>query len=341
MNRKLLIRLIAAVVAIALVTVGIYMVRTQTSVDPDYPAGSASIEVLVSIPFGAAGSDIAQLLVEKEVVKSFGAFFRLAVVDARSSTVAPGMHRLQTHIPAREALNQLLDPKRIPDLIRITEGAWAEEIFSQMVKRGFAKADLTRALSQLIRPAGISGNEGIFFPAQYSFAVKTTAISALQRMVDRFTAEAKASSLLTGNSEFSPMQLLTIASLIQAEGENKDFGKISRVVRNRTKIGMPLQFDTTVQYITRTRGQVFLSTAATRRESPYNTYLHYGLPPGPIGNPGRAAIDAALNPLPGDWLYFITVKPGDTRFTKSHDQFLAWKSDYQKNLQDGAFGKSP
>ena len=341
MSKRSLLKLIVAFLAIGLATSGIYFLRANISTDPDYPTGIASTEVLVNIPAGASGSDIAQLLLGKNVIKSYSVFFHLAVTDTSSSRIAPGIHRLHTHIPASEALKELLDPKRIPDLIRVTEGAWTSEILTQMVSKGFKKSALLKALDGVVRPAGITGNEGMLFPAQYSFGVKTTALVALQTMVDRFTSEARAAALLSGTADFSPLELLTIASLVQAEGENKDFGKISQVVRNRIKIGMPLQFDTTIHYITRTRGQVFLSTDATRIHSPYNTYLHYGLPPGPIGNPGRAAIDAALHPVAGDWLYFITVKPGDTRFTHSNNQFLLWKAEYEKNLKAGAFGTAP
>ena len=100
---------------------------------------------------------------------------------------------------------------------------------------------------------------------------------------------------------------------------------------------MPLQLDTTVQYIFKKRGSIYLSENATQINSPYNTYKRFGLPVAPIGNPGVAAMRAALNPEPGDWLYFITVKPGDTRFTKSHDEFLQWKNEYLKNLKAGMF----
>lgn len=341
MNKKSLLRLSVAIVSIGLVTVALHFFRPATAIDPDYQPGSASTEVLFNIPIGASGSDIARLLYEKKIIKSISVFFRLAVADTSSTTIAPGVHRLQTHIPAREALKELLDPRRIPDLIRITEGAWTQEVLAQMEGRGFKKSELLKALEKIVRPVGISGNEGILFPAQYSFAVKTPALVALQAMVDRFNSEAATLGLLSTTGNFSPQELLTIASLVQAEGDSKDFAKISRVVRNRITTGMPLQFDTTVQYITRTRGQVFLSTNATRIKSPYNTYLHYGLPPGPIANPGRAAMDAALHPAPGDWLYFITVKPGDTRFTKSHNQFLLWKSEYERNLKSGAFGSTP
>ena len=95
--------------------------------------------------------------------------------------------------------------------------------------------------------------------------------------------------------------------------------------------------DSTVHYVKKVRGEIFLSTSSTLIDSPYNTYKRYGLPPTPIGNPGVRAMEAALNPAVGDWLYFITVAPGDTRFTASHEEFLAWKSLYQENRKAGAF----
>ena len=149
-------------------------------------------------------------------------------------------------------------------------------------------------------------------------------------MVDKFIEESRKIGL-------ENQKELIVASLIQAEGDPKDFAKISRVIYNRLKIGMPLQLDTTVQYVLKKRGSVWLSTNSTLINSPYNTYKRYGLPIGPIGNPGVAAMKAALHPENGDWLYFITVKPGDTRFTKSHDEFLKWKNEYLKNLKAGAF----
>jgi UPF0755 protein len=100
---------------------------------------------------------------------------------------------------------------------------------------------------------------------------------------------------------------------------------------------MPLQLDSTVHYLKNTRGQIFLSNKSTKLKSPYNTYQNYGLPPAPIGNPGLAALKAAIAPAEGDWLFFITVAPGDTRFTKSFSEFNSWKLVYQKNRKAGAF----
>jgi UPF0755 protein len=130
---------------------------------------------------------------------------------------------------------------------------------------------------------------------------------------------------------------LTIASIVQAEGGEKDFAKVSQVIRNRLKIGMPLQMDATVHFVKKLRGQIFLSSQSTLINSPYNTYKKYGLPPGPIGSPGVAAMTAALQPASGDWLYFVTVAPGDTRFTNSFEEFNTWKALYVKNRKAGAF----
>jgi UPF0755 protein len=340
MSKKMLFRLVAIFVAIGAVSGGIYLLRSYSVVNADYSKGHAGNEIIVDIPQGATGSEIARILYTKEVVKSYAAFFSLAVADSRSAKIAPGAHRLNAHIPAKEALDQLLDSTRIANLIRISEGAWTDEIFLLMEKVGFSKRELTNALNLIHRPSGFSGNEGILFPAQYSFGASFSARDALQSMVDRFAVETRSSGIDQGGDGFSAMQLLTIASIVQSEGDTADFSKISQVIRNRLKGGMPLQLDTTVHYVTRTRGEVFLSTEATHTASPYNTYLHYGLPPGPIDNPGRAAMDAALHPVVGNWIYFITVKPGDTRFTKSNSEFLKWKIEYEKNLAAGKFRKT-
>jgi UPF0755 protein len=157
-------------------------------------------------------------------------------------------------------------------------------------------------------------------------------------MMEQSQREMTKAGIFASKEKFSPAQLLTIASLAQAEGDVKDYPKISQVVRNRISKGMPLQFDSTVHYIKGTRGSVFLSNQSTFINSPYNTYRHYGLPPTPINNPGADALYAAVHPEKGAWLYFITVSPGDTRFTDSIDEFYLWKALYKKNLRAGKFG---
>ncbi len=317
------------------------LARIGPSTAPDFPtktslAGAA--EVVIDIPAGSAGSAIAKLLFDNGVVKSSEAFFRVAVGDKRSEKIAPGNHRLTKEISAQQALEQLLDPERIPNLVRVYEGNWKSEIAESLVKYGFSGNEVSRALANAKMPQRFREIEGLLFPAQYSFPEGTTALEAVQAMVDRFTQDPAARELLLGTQRFNPSQLLTIASIIQAEGEEKDFAKVSRVIYNRLTIGMPLQMDSTVHFVKKLRGEIFLSSRSTLINSPYNTYRKYGLPPGPICSPGADAITAALKPAVGDWLYFITVAPGDTRFTKSIDEFNSWKAIYVKNRKAGVFG---
>lgn len=337
---KKLKRLVAAGLIALLFTLSLFLIRSSSNSAPDFERQISVVgldEVVIDIPAGASGSTIGGILFEAGIVKSSEAYFRVAVADSRSQKVAPGQHRLTVGISAQQALDQLLDPNRIPNLIKVNEGAWKSEIVDALVDYGFTVNDVKLALSQLQLPKGFSDSEGLLFPAQYSFAEGTSALTALQEMVDRFTRDEIARTILEGTSRFSAQELLTIASIIQAEGDAKDFDKVARVIYNRLAIDMPLQMDSTVHFVKKVRGQIFLSRNSTLLNSPYNTYRRYGLPPGPIGSPGTAAMRAALNPAQGDWLYFITVSPGDTRFTSNISEFNSWKQLYTKNRKAGAF----
>jgi len=335
-----LVRVIAAFLFVGVLSLSIHTVRSNVSAAPDFPTVAIEAKspvVVIEIPTGATGSEVGRILFENNVTKSALAYFRAAVADPRSAQVAPGAHELNVKISARQALEQLLDPARIPNLIKVFEGGWKSEIVESLIKYGFTKKDIDTAFKKLVLPQGFSSAEGLLFPAQYSFPAGTSALEAVQAMVDRFSDEAMGQKLLAAKGKLSPAQLLIIASLIQAEGGTDDFDKVSRVIRNRLEISMPLQLDATVNYVKKLRGEIFLSTNSTLIKSPYNTYRNYGLPPTPIGNPGADAIAAALKPAVGDWLYFITVAPGDTRFTRSHDEFLTWKALFVKNRKAGAF----
>ena len=340
---KPIFRILAALTTLIFLTFSLHFLRTSNSNAPDFPCttDTQSSEVNVEIASGESGSEIAQSLFKNGVVKSSESFFRVAVGDARAQKIAPGVHRLSTKICAWDALSQLLDPSRISGLINITEGAWVSEVIPQLYEAGMSKADVASALKSATKPAGFTSLEGLLFPAQYSFEKGTPAKVAIQAMIDRSVKEMKSVGFFTPGQKFSPQQLLTIASLLQAEGNTVDFPKISQVIRNRLAKGMPLQFDSTVHYVKRSRGSVFLSTESTLINSPYNSYKHYGLPPGPINNPGSDALKAAVNPTAGDWLYFITVAPHDTRYTSDINEFNLWKIEYRKNLKAGKFRSRP
>ena len=334
-------RVASALLVAALLTLGVREVRGLGSSAPDFSCSQSSpTEVIIQVKSGETGSSIARQLFSKGVTKSSQAFFRVAVSDPKAAQIAPGAHRLNKEICANEALNQLLDSKRLIGLVNIVEGAWISEVLPQMYKAGFSTKEVSDALRGVEKPEGFTSLEGLLFPAQYSFAQGTSAQTAITSMVSNSKRAMQEAGFFSSESKFSAQQLLIIASLIQAEGKLQDFRKVSQVIQNRLKIGMPLQFDSTVHYIKKLRGNIFLSTQSTLISSPYNTYKRYGLPPGPINNPGLSAMRAAMNPKPGNWIYFITVAPSDTRFTANLDEFNTWKVEYKKNLRAGLFGSS-
>jgi UPF0755 protein len=334
-------RVALAFVVVIFFTLALHQVRATPQGAPDFPCiAPSSQEVAIEIKAGETGAEIGRILYENRVIKSSEVFFRLAVSNPRSSKIAPGQHMLNRNLCANDALDQLLDSSRIVGLINIFEGEWNTEIVDQMVSVGFDRKEVDLALASAVLPTGIEAIEGILFPAQYSFAKNTSASVAIDAMIARGKIALGKAGILAATGPYSPQELLTIASIVQAEADEVDFARVSRVIRNRLELGMPLQMDSTIHYIKSTRGKIFLSTKSTLLQSPFNTYRNRGLPPSPIGNPGQLALEAAMNPVLGDWIYFITVAPGDTRFTSSNSQFLTWKSEYKKNLAKGLFSRS-
>jgi UPF0755 protein len=191
--------------------------------------------------------------------------------------------------------------------------------------------------AQLHLPAYAKGNpEGYLFPATYTVQPHETALGVLTGMVQRFNQEAAAVNLAAAARQvhLNPAQAIIMASLVQAEGGRiSDYPKIARVIYNRLGRHMPLQLDSTVLYGLHTFG-ILASDAELNSPSPYNTYKHKGLPPGPIDSPGNAAIQAVLHPASGTWLYFVTVNPktGETKFTSSQAQFQQFRAELEHNL---------
>jgi UPF0755 protein len=158
-------------------------------------------------------------------------------------------------------------------------------------------------------------------------------LKILQTMVSDFNKQVASIKLASAAPvvHTTPWHVLIVASMAQAESGPGDFGKVARVAWNRLIHHMALHFDSTVFYGLRIPGnqQAAATPAEVKKDTPYNTYLHPGLPPGPIGNPGLDAIKAALHPTDGTWLYFITdLKTQKTYFTASYAQFQKWESKF-------------
>ncbi|MFG2134057.1 endolytic transglycosylase MltG [Streptomyces sp. NPDC048751] len=226
-----------------------------------------------------------------------------------------------------------------PTTLVIPEGWRAGQIYEAVDKvlelpSGTAKKSLERAGLRL--PNDAEGNpEGYLFPATYPLGAKATPESLLKAMVDTANAKFHKAPIAAGaqRNAMNVYQAVTIASLVQAEAATKaDMGKVARVVFNRLERGMPLQMDSTINYALN-RSTLRTTEADTRIDSPYNSYQRMGLPPTPIDSPGEDALRAAISPTPGDWLYFVTVKPGDTRFTADYAEHERNVAEFNRNQQ--------
>lgn len=302
----------------------------------DYRSKSGSERVEVIINNGDTGLDIARKLYQSGVVKTSKAFYREALADKRANGISPGIHSLDKKISAESALNQLLEKERNRGLLRLAEGLRIYEVISILNKSELLEGEFSGKVIPNQR-YGTSNLEGFLFPAQYAFAPGTTVDQAVTQMLNRFEIAAQESKLDHCYQDYTAYQCLIIASIAQAEGDPQDYTKIARVIYNRLAVGMPLQMNATVDYAAKLRGQIRMSYKQLEINSKYNTYKYRGLPPSPIGSPGEEAMAASVNPADGDWLYFITVKPQDTRFTKSIDQFNVWVKEFRKNEDAGLF----
>jgi UPF0755 protein len=326
---------IALVLSVLIFTFGANSIHNAFLLN-DYLDTGSSQKIDILIESGDTGTKIAEKLYKSGVIKASKVFYKLAINEKRSNSISPGIHEIDLKISAKAALDQLLDPKRNRGVFGFTEGLRKNEILDMLKKSNLVSGNLSAS----VKPDKIyktSNLEGFLFPAQYSFTPGTTTDTAVNQMIQRFNLAAKTSKIDQGFNGFSPFELVTIASIIQAEGDRQDFTKIARVIYNRLKINMPLQMNATVDYATNRRGKIRLPYKQLEVNSRYNTYKYRGLPPGPIGSPGQEALNASVNPASGDWIYFITVKPQDTRFTSSFSQFNIWINEFRKNEEAGLF----
>ena len=331
-------RRIALVLVIAVVFVGIlgYANRSaiRTGIDQllgnDYQ-GSGYSSVLVVVNPGDTGETIANSLVEMGVVKNFRTVYKL-ILEANPKFY-PGTYKLRLHMSSRAALDALLDPKgSITNSILIKEGLRANVILDKLAaSTGIARSEFSAAAKQrsaIGLPADAVSIEGYLFPATYTFSPKATAVSILKTMISRMQEELDKFGVKAADRH----RVLTLASIIQKEARQEpDFYKVSRVFLNRIKAGMHLQSDATVSY--GVDGNTVNTTAAERaNNNGFNTYLHAGLPIGPISSPGAVAIDAALHPATGSWLFFcaINLETGETVFSTTlaeHERAVAlWRA---------------
>ncbi|ACZ88823.1 endolytic transglycosylase MltG [Streptosporangium roseum] len=311
----------------------------------DY-TGQGAGEVVVEIKTGQSASDVARTLQEQGVVKSAEAFVNAAAAADMSASLQPGEYTLRKQMSAAAAV-KLLDPdKRLRETVTLKEGLRLSDTLTQLAKQtGKPLREFQRAARDgkaLGLPSYARGKlEGYAFPATYEISPKMEPVDILTAMVDRFHQTAGKDGLEKEAKALghTPHEIMTIASIVQAEsGSVEDMGKVARVIYNRLDGNPPrkLEMDSTVMYGLNKYG-VAATNADLESTSPYNTYAREGLPPGPIANPGDHAIQAALNPTKGDWIFFVTTdtKRGITKFTASEAEFFRFKAEFEKNQAGG------
>jgi UPF0755 protein len=270
------------------------------------------------------------------VVKSAKAFTNAAEENTASQSLQPGTYTLRKQMKASAALALMLDPasKSVKSFL-IREGLTVKEILPELAKQtGIPVAEFDAAAKDpaaLGVPAWARTDaskppilEGFLFPARYEVGKNDNAKTILTMMVAQSLKVMESDGFLATADQLNltPLELLTVASLVEQEGIAADFAKVARVVYNRIKADMRLQFDSTTQYwlIQTGKGRKKILTNAELKDpaNNYSTTTRAGLPPTPISNPGKAAIDAAAKPADGDWLYFVvTAADGTSSFANT------------------------
>lgn len=319
---------------------GVAALRDRFDPAPDYE-GKGKGSVLIEVQQGDTATDIGSTLVENDVVASVEAFTDAARAEPKAAGIQVGFYEMAEKMSASAALDILVEPENmVQSAVTLREGLTVNQIVEILAKETDFKArQFERVLE---RPAALGlpdyaqgDPEGYLFPATYQIPPDATPKSILTMMVDRFEQSAEELDLEAEAKKLgvSPHDVMTVASLVQAEARfDKDFPKVSRVIYNRLEEPMPLQFDSTVHYAVGRDGGVGTSASDREVDSPYNTYKYPGLPPTPIMAAGEQAIDAALNPADGPWLYFVTTNPDDgtTKFAESYDEHLQNKQEFEE-----------
>ncbi len=338
--RVLLVVLLAGAVAVG---GALYAARWAGGLlaDNEPPTATVAdgIPIQITIPRGASARAIASLLEEAQVVASARSF-EAAVRDAGvAEQLGAGTYDLSTGLADEAAIAILLAGPAPEDVYRITvrEGLRLGEVLTEIsAQTSVTEDELAEALTGgLVASPFLPGEgaeltewEGLLFPDTYEFSINATGADILQRLADTMVTRVDAIDWTEFDSRgFDRHDALIMASIIEAETRvDADRPLVASVMFNRLEMGIPLQIDATILYAMGERG-IGLTLADLEIDSPYNTYQIGGLPPTPIGAPGRASLEALITAPDNDFVYYVlTSADGSHSFTADYEEFLAWKA---------------
>ncbi len=353
--------LVASILLIIGAVVYIAFARSNSS-GGDFKGAGNGVEQVIEIPEGASLTSMGPALTEQGIVRSDKAFQNAAMTNPDADNIQPGFYRLQEKMSAEEAVAALLDPANKIDMLKIPGGSTLMDvkvvggdtrfgIYSNISSvscgsdgenKDCVKVEELHDVAANTDPASLGvpewalervnehkGDpkrlEGLIAPGEYIVDPSADAQTILTDLITR-SADKYNSTDIVGRAQavgLSPYDLLTAASLVEREAPEGEFDKVARVILNRLKEPMRLEFDSTVNYGLES---VELATGDSDREkvTPWNTYAMDGLPKTPIASPSEEAIQAMEHPAEGEWLFFVTVDDqGTTVFSNTFEEHQA------------------
>ena len=310
--------------------------------------GDGGEPVRVTIPQGSSLSQIADILEEEGVVKNGGFFELRARISGHSGDLRPGSYELRKDMSfaaALEALQQGVPPNVVQ--VAIPEGLSRSEIrpLTKGLRGNYMRASRR---SRVLNPAEYKAPrgaslEGFLFPATYELKKGRSVKALVNEQLSHFKRNFDQVDLsFAKRKNLTPYDVLIIASLIDREAMvAKERPLIASVIYNRLRDGIPLGIDATVRFLTHNWKRP-LRQSELANPSPYNTRVHAGLPPGPIGNPGLASIKAAARPAKTKYLFYVVKVDscGEHKFAKTDAEFQAYVNEYNR-AREARGGKSP
>ena len=334
-KKKLILILILVFILLFCTGAGIYFAKMGKALD------AANTDMItVTVESGSSTEQIGQLLAEKGIIESGNQFRLWSRIKGYDSRYQAGTYSLSPSMSFEEIAEIIVGGAVDTFSFTIPEGYTIEQVADTLSEQGVADREKFMELLKtgdfdyaFLEGAQDNENrlEGYLFPNTYTLAVGAAEEDIINVMLSQFEKEVTQEYYDKAESMgYTINEIITIASIIERESMvNEERPLVASVIYNRLDAGMPLQMCSTVQYILG-EPKAILSNADTQIESPYNTYLNPGLPPGPICSPGIAAIDAALNPEDTDYLYFVLSEKldGTSNFSSDYSEFLRDKDAY-------------
>ncbi len=353
---------VLTVVAVGVVFLGSKLWHGMTGGPSDF-TGEGVDDVVIEVHEGDSTTAVGQTLADANVVATAKGFVEAAADSDAIAAIHPGFYRVRTESPAALAVSTLADPANRVGKMTIPEGrqlddttdvkthAVTDGIFTLISKASCVElngeqqcvpaeelqaaastapaADLRIPDWAVERVAAMGDDhrriEGLIAAGTWNVDPSASATDTLANLIDISTNHYTRDGLLdtAAAMNMSPYDILVVGSLVQKESTEEDFPKVARVIYNRLAEPQRLEFDSTVNYSLE-RQEIATTDADRATVTPWNTYASEGLPATPIAAPGQPAIEAAIHPAEGDWLYFVTIDmSGTTLFTRDYQQHLA------------------